>query len=179
MTLSHEEIDAILNDGRKAFALAEAHHEERKGIHHNLVLKATQGVLRRLDENLKRAYLLTYLEAKRYCDAYLEGKSSLGDLGESYGYLHSRVEINKGTIDAYFQERRPNEYGRMMNSRIKKGANGYTERTLRKYASGEYEAELAIMTEEQYQRIRKQAEYIKIMQRKVRSIEIFPADARD
>ncbi|MEE2732958.1 MAG: conjugative transfer protein MobI(A/C) [Pseudomonadota bacterium] len=179
MTLSSEEIDAILSDCREALGLAEAHHEERKGIDSKLVLKATQGILRRLDELLKRAYLLTYLEAKRYCDAYLEGKSSLGDFGESYGYLHSRVELNKGTIDAYFQERRPNEYGKMMNSRIKKGAKGYAERALIRYASGEYEAELAIMTEEHYQRLRKQAETIKVMQRKIRSIEIFPAGARD
>ena len=92
MTLSNEELNAILNDGRKALALAEAHHSERQGVDYKLVVKATQRMLKRIDEQLKRAYMLSYLEAKCYCDEYLEGKNSLGDLGESYGYLHSRVE---------------------------------------------------------------------------------------
>ncbi|MBA55353.1 MAG: hypothetical protein CMK89_12935 [Pseudomonadales bacterium] len=179
MTLSNEELNGILNDGRKALALAEAHHSERQGVDYKLVVKETQRMLKRIDEQLKRAYMLSYLEAKCYCDEYLEGKNSLGDLGESYGYLHSRVELNKGTIDAYFQERRPSDYGKMKGSRIKKGAEGYTEKTLRKYASGEYEAEMAIMTEEHYQRIRKQAETIKLLQRKIRSIVIFTDDVKN
>lgn len=173
MVITTEELESLLTNCREILELAEAHHDQRKGIEPRQILVISQKELKRIDELLARAYALSYLEAKLHCDAYLEGKGSLKDMGETYGYLHSRVEMNNGSIDAYFQEIRPNNFGSMNRERVRKGKDGYSEIKLKRYAAHDTEAEMALMTEEHYERIRRQASAIKEMRKRIRSLEIF------
>lgn len=164
-----------LFDNRLVMALAEGTPESRSGLDPAVVRKATQIALLELERLLMSAYDTGYLEAKLHCDSYHEGKNSMSDLGESYGYLNSYVSMNKRTIDARFQVKRPNSHGFMERKNIRHGADGgYSEIQLKKHAAHEYEAELAIMVEEHYARIRKQCKVIKAALRSLRKIEIFP-----
>lgn len=100
--------------------LADGHYSERKWLSGDEILQPTHELLRQLEQALNRAYLLTYLEAKLRCDEFFEGKLHAGDVGEKYGYINSRVEMNKGSIDMYFQSKRPGQDGFSSGSELQK-----------------------------------------------------------
>lgn len=154
--------------------LADGHYSERKGLSGDEILQPTHELLRQLEQALNRAYLLTYLEAKLRCDEFFEGKLHAGDVGEKYGYINSRVEMNKGSIDMYFQSKRPGQDGFFKRKRITKAKKtGYAESKLRRYAASEFEANLAMHTEMYYKGLRDQADKIKRAQKLLREIETF------
>jgi len=154
--------------------LTEAHYKDREDISPKEIRQATQQVLLNIEAQLNFAYELTYLEIKRYCDDFHDGKRSLGDLGEAYGVLSSYVEKPGGSISARFQLRRPKLGGGFSKKNLNKDSKeGYAERTLRRHAQS-HEGELAVMTEEHYVRLREQGKKIKETRRKLRTIKLFP-----
>jgi len=154
--------------------LADGHYSEREGLREDEVMQHTHELLVQLERALKRAYLWTYLEAKLHCDGFFIDKLHAGDVGEKYGYLNSRVEMNKGTIDMYFQSKRPGQDNFFKRKRITRAKKtGYADNKLRRYASSEFEGHLAMHAETHYKRLRDQAEKIKRAQKLLREIEIF------
>lgn len=154
--------------------LAEGPHPDREGLVADDVMQQAKDYLRGLEQQLAVLHALTYLEAKVRCDEYIVGKNKMVDLGETYGYLNSRVEMNKGTIDMYFQSKRPGGDGYFRRFRIAKAKKtGYASGRLRRYAAHESEAELANATEAHYKRLRDQADKIKKAMRAVRDLELY------
>lgn len=161
----------VMND-KEVMGLAEGETPDRAHLDPLAVRKQTQTVLSEIKTLLEKAYNLTYLESKLHCDAYHEGKNSFSDLGESYGYINSFVRRDGGTNCMRFAYRRPTGSGYLIRQNIRMSAQGYTMASF-KQAAHEYEKELAMMTEEHYSRQRNQGKIIKMIARKLRSIEIF------
>jgi hypothetical protein len=130
--------------------------QQRSYVDLEAVQKDIVEVLERAEKSLQTAYNLCFLEAVLHCDRYHEGKKSFREHHKQYGYLHAAVELNKGSIDAYFQYRKPSEFGFQCQDRIRKGRNaGYTPNRLLRRASHDLEGDLALAIEAEFHRVRK------------------------
>lgn len=92
------------------------------------------------------AYDLAYLEAKRHCDEFHEGKGRAKALGKTYEYINSFVRRDGGTNVMRFQYRRPSKDGFVIRDKIRMGTKGYSSTAFRR-AAHDYEEELARWTQ--------------------------------
>ncbi|MFC1337333.1 MAG: hypothetical protein G8D89_20845 [gamma proteobacterium symbiont of Clathrolucina costata] len=156
-----------------AFELAEGPPEGRAHLSDKVVRAQTQDLLTEIERLINLAYDSTYLEATLHCDSFHDGKNSFSDLGERYGYITSYVRRDCGTNCMRFSYRRPTNSGTLQRKNINMNTkSGYTAAAF-KVAAHEYERELALMTEENYARLREQGKKLKEMNRKLRTIEIY------
>jgi len=149
-------------------ALANGHHSDREGLTVLEVARANVELMDHLMEGLQLSYALLYLHAKLHCDQFHEGKNSFGDLGESYGYTGNTVRMENGSLSCRFYERRPLPSGRLLRRSIPMKNGRYTRGCFKRSAAHDYEMELALMTEEHYELLRKTGKNIKTAIRKIR-----------
>ncbi len=161
----------ITNDG--LLELASGTPDGRRHLTPEGVRQETEAVLNDIEALFDRAYNLTYLEAKLHCDAYHEGKHDFARMGQTYGYITAFVRRENGTNTMRFGYRRPTSTGTVFRKSIRKTARkGYLPDALRQ-AAHEYERSLIQLTEEQFERLRKQGKAVRGMWRTLRSIAIF------
>ena len=144
-----------------------------KGLNVKEVRKQAESMLLEIEEKLKFANDLTCLEMRVRCNDYHEAKESLNDLGEPYGQLSSYIERQGESVRARFYLLTPTKYQPRRVAINPARKTGYSPAQLRKVA-GEYEGEMAAMTEEHYARLRLQAVKIREMLKKIRAMKTFP-----
>ena len=160
--------NTILNS-QQAMNLADGEPPQRAHLDPTSIRTQMEAALERAHESLVLAYDLAYLEAKRHCDQFHEGKGRASDHGHTYGYINSFVRRDGGTNVMRFQYRRPTGSGFIERENIRMNANGYSGNAFKR-AAHDYERELAMDAEKDYARLRDQGKEIKGMIRKLRKM---------
>lgn len=136
-------------------------------------LEELQGNIKQLaskiESDLQRIYDLMLLEAQIHCDSFHKAKRSLSKVGEPYGYISSNVRRDSGTNSMRFYYRIITNTGYVIRKNIRMSGSGYNLNSFKKTPT-EMEREIALMTEEEYSKLRNDGKKIKAAMRKIRSV---------
>lgn len=128
----------------------------------------------RIEEELRKIHLLTFLEAQLHCDNYHKVKDQFLRMSLDYGFISPFVRQHLGTNDLTFKRRYLKERGTGEGHNyypIQKVRGNFNRQAFKRYSSHDEELDLAVMTEEHFKRLRKQSGEMKAILRQIKRQE--------
>lgn len=166
MVLDHNQIQEALKE-----------EENRKYFDDKDVRVMMEKRFLEMEQLIDELYDLCCLEAKKHCDGFHNAKSDFRRLGQDFGFISAFVRQHKGSNEFTFKRRYLGEKkegetrGPVYRHPIKKIGGKYTRSALSPWSSHQDELNLALMTEEHFQRLREMGSFLKAQKRAFKRVE--------